>query len=443
MEILIAEDDPTLRAFLETAARDEGYDTVAVGSGDEAVGCIARRKFDVVLTDVRLPGKNGLEVLKEARRRDPHCEVIVMSAFATVEMAVEAMKEGACDFLQKPFTNETVESLLERIARRLKSEKTALAAARAEQTEIVGLEKGLREVNDLIERVAPSDSSVLLLGESGVGKELIAREIHRRSPRAAARLVSLHISAIPSHLVEAELFGHEKGAFTGAMKSREGLLELADGGTIFLDEIGDLAPEIQVKLLRFLQERSFRRVGGNREIHVDVRILAATHRDLARDVEERRFRRDLYYRLNVVPIHIPPLRERTEDIPELVAYFLRKYSISSRPVTDVSPRVLETYLRYPWPGNVRELENVISRAAILSRGPLLEEPFLDGESPNVNASLPEWFPGSPLPDFLEEIERGALKKALDISKGNKAEAARLLGVKRTTFVEKLNRYGIK
>ena len=370
LKTLIVEDDPTVRAFMKEVCAGLGHDVSAVARGDEAAVRIEKERFHLVITDVRLPGRSGIEILKLARAKHRATQVVLMTAFPTVEMAVDAMKEGAVDFLQKPFTADIAECVIRGALEKIELKKEIEALSRELPVDrMIGIDTGLRDVNVLIDRVAVGDASVLIRGESGSGKELVAREIHRRSARAAKRLVTLHLPSIPDTLVEAELFGHDKGAFTGALKERTGLLELADGGTIFLDEIGDLSPTTQAKLLRFLQERKFRRVGSNEEIDVNVRVICATHRDLGADVAANRFREDLFYRLNVVPIRVPALRERKTDIPELVEYFISKYaSRLGSTVRRAAPSVLEAYTGYSWPGNVRELENVVSRALALTQG---------------------------------------------------------------------------
>lgn len=446
MRVLIVEDDPTLRSFLAAEVADQGLSAEVLERGDDAIAAIGKRDYDLVLSDVKLPGADGLAVLKAARARLPECQVVLMTAYATVEIAVNAMKAGACEFLQKPFTAEILEGLFRAANERLELKRTIDVMERERPTaRMVGQEGGLSKIHELIRRIAPGDSGVLIFGESGVGKELVAQEIHRLSGRARKRMVSLHIPAIPETLVEAELFGYERGAFTGANKSRVGLMELADGGTIFLDEIGDLAMPTQSKLLRVLQERRFRRLGANEEISVDVRILCATNRDLAEDVRSGRFREDLYYRLNVVPLRVPPLRERPDDVPSLVEYFITRNArrLKSR-VESVSPEVLEAYQRYAWPGNVRELENVILRALALANGPILEQSFLEenpGMTHGVSAAVGQI--GFSLSEYLAREEQAAIRAALELEHGVKSRAAARLGLKRTTLIEKMSKYGMQ
>jgi two-component system response regulator HydG len=443
--ILIVEDDPTLRAFLNEVAKDLGCLATCLSRGDTALTRVSTESFGIVLTDVKLPGADGLQILKATKKRNPECEVILMTAFATVDMAIDAMKSGAREFLQKPFTSELAEAVirgaLERIA--LKQEVKALSRQIPHQ-QLIGRDTGLKDVCKIVLQVAAGDANVIIYGESGVGKELIAREIHCHSSRSKRRMVILNIAAMSETMVEAELFGHEKGAFTGAIRDREGLLELADGSTLFLDEIGDLPESIQVKLLRFTQERTFRRVGSNHERQVDVRIVCATNRDLSEAVKAGEFREDLFYRLNVVPLTVPPLRQRIQDIPILVEHFIEKVSPKLRSrIQSVAPAVIKAYQKYPWPGNVRELENVISRAVTLTSGEVLESPFLDSATNRSDMDLSALLEGKlTLPKHLESIEREAIKIVLDMEGNVKARAASRLGIKRTTLIEKMNKLGL-
>ncbi len=446
MRVLVVEDDPTLRSFLIEALRDLGLAPNAASDGRAGLAAVEKHSFDLVLCDIKLPGPSGLEVLKAARERSPSTQVVLMTAYATVELAVEAMKAGALEFLQKPFTADVVRAVVRRCADRLDMERDIQALEHDRPpVRLVGGENGLRSVRDLVERVSRGDAGVLVFGESGVGKELVAREIHRLSHRAERRFVPLHIPAMPDAMVEAELFGHEKGSFTGAMRDRAGLVEIADGGTLFLDEIGDLAPAVQSKLLRFLQERTYRRIGSNEEQEVDVRVICATNKDLSKEVAEGRFREDLFYRLNVVPIRVPPLREHLEDLPDLVDHFIRLYAGRMRAtVTSVAPGVMETFRRYRWPGNVRELENIIARALALETGTVLERAYVDEGS--VAAEGPRALiarGGFSLSEHVEALEREAIRYALELEEGVKARAAARLGIKRTTLVEKMKRYGLE
>ncbi len=446
MRLLIVEDDPTLRAFLSAAAREQGLDARVASRGDEAIRLLAEHDFDLVLSDVKLPGADGLAVLRAARARSAETQVVLMTAYATIDLAVEAMKEGAREFLQKPFTTETVEALWKAVKAQVDLRRDVDALQRSvEAPELFGEDGGLREVMSVVRRVAPGDASVLITGESGVGKELVARALHQFSGRPAARLVSLHIPSIPETLIEAELFGYVRGAFTGAHKSRAGLIELADGGTLFLDEIGDLAASAQSKLLRVLQERRFRRVGSNDETTVTIRVVAATNRDLAADIQTGRFREDLYYRLNVVPLFVPPLRDRPDDIPGLVEHFIRRHALRLRsPVRRVAPRVMELYKQYGWPGNVRELENVVCRAMSLASGEELTESYLEiGATAARGLAAAVSQPGFSLPEYLAQQEQEAIRTALKLEQGVRSRAAERLGLARTTLLEKMTKHGIQ
>lgn len=442
-KLLIVDDDPTLLSFLQKLATGLGHRVDTASRGDNALKKLERGPYDIVMTDVKLPGATGIDILREAKRTNDECQVVLMTAFATIDLAVEAMKHGASDFLQKPFAAELAEASLARVAERseMRAEIEYLKRAR-KPPPIIGWDGGLAEVREAVDRIARSPASVVIYGESGSGKELIAREIHARSLRSAKRMVTLHVPAIPETLIESELFGHEKGAFTGATAKRTGLLELADGGSLFLDEIGDLAEAAQVKLLRFLQERTFRRLGGNDEIEVDVRIIAATHRNLRELSQTGRFREDLFFRLEVVPIHVPPLRDRKSDIPAIVDHFVEKFGKEmGSPIRTVSSEVMAIYGAYDWPGNVRELENVIARAIALTQGESLVRSFLDEQvAVPVNGGQLEELP---LPEYVERIEKDAIVRALRLENGVKSRAARRLGIKRTTLVEKIARYGIQ
>jgi len=443
--ILIVEDDPTLRSFLNEVAKDLGCLVACLSRGDAALSRVSTEAFGIVLSDVKLPGADGLQILKAAKQRNPECEVILMTAFATVDMAVEAMKAGAHEFLQKPFTLELAEAVIRGALYRIALRQDVKALSRQIPLQnLIGRDTGLKAVCEIVARVAQGDANVMVFGESGVGKELVAREIHHLSPRSERRMITLNVAAMPETMVEAELFGHDKGAFTGAFRDREGLLELADGGTLFLDEIGDLPASIQVKLLRFTQERTFRRVGSNHEQRVDVRIICATNRNLNEAISMGEFREDLFYRLNVVPLTVPPLRQRIQDIPILVDYFIEKAGPKHRSqIRSVDPAVIKAYQKYPWPGNVRELENVISRAVALTSGEVLKSPFLDSATNRSAMDLSALLEGeSTLPEHLESIEREAIETALKMENNVKARAAARLGIKRTTLIEKMNKLGM-
>jgi len=375
--ILLVEDKDSLRRMIRRTLEGAKYTVDEATDGEEAVRKLGIARYHLVLTDLKLPKRDGFAVLKAAKEAFPQMPVIIMTAFGTIDLAVRAMKEGAYHFIAKPFDSDHLLLEIERaIAQfQLVVENLVLKEGLADKLgapRIVGKSKKIQEVSTLIEKVAGSGATVLLLGESGTGKELFARGLHHKSPRRARSFVAINCPAIPDNLLESELFGHERGAFTGAVGAKPGKFELADGGTLLLDEVSELSPSLQAKLLRVLQERTFERVGGTRTIEVDVRIVAASNIDLAKAVADRRFREDLYFRLNVFPIPIPPLRERLEDVPALVEHFIAKYAGRTRwQVRGISKDALQALMRYRWPGNVRELENFVERAIILATGDLL------------------------------------------------------------------------
>src|SRR5271155_2186903 len=376
--ILIVEDEAKMRRLLEFNLGEDGFETRSAADAEAGLDLLLREPVDLVLTDLKLPGMGGLEFLHAVKRADAALPVIVMTAFGTVETAVEAMKAGASDYVLKPFSLAEMRMVVhkELDVRRLREENRSLReqlGKRYEHPNIVARSPKMQETLATVERVAPTNATVLLGGERGVGKDLIARAIHEKSRRASGPFIKINSTAIPENLLESELFGYEKGAFTGAATSKPGKFELADKGTLFLDEIGDVPPVTQVKLLRVLQEREFERLGGTRTVKVDVRLIAATNRDLRAALEEGTFREDLYYRLNVVPIDIAPLRERKEDIPDLVNLFIARFAgDSGKPVKSISPAALDRLMRFEWPGNVRELQNIIERACALAKGTVLE-----------------------------------------------------------------------
>ncbi|HTM45047.1 MAG TPA: sigma-54 dependent transcriptional regulator, partial [Polyangiaceae bacterium] len=372
--VLVVDDEANARAGLAELLRDDGYTVETAADGFKALPKLEEFAPDLLLTDLRMPGMDGIELMRKAKELDPDSEVIVMTAYGAVDTAVSAMRQGASDYLTKPINVEELTLVIERVLerRRLRKEAGQLRESLSAQrriNSIVGSSKAMQQVFDTVMLVAPSRASVLITGESGTGKELIAAAIHQHSPRAARPFVKLHCAALAETLLESELFGHEKGSFTGAAGRRDGRFQQADGGTLFLDEIGEISPAIQIKLLRFLQEREFERVGGNNTIKVDVRIIAATNRDLAQLVREGKFREDLYYRLNVVSVEVPKLSARPSDIPLLAMHFLRRFaSENAKEVTGFSDEALELLARYSWPGNVRELENTVERAVVVCRG---------------------------------------------------------------------------
>jgi two-component system, NtrC family, response regulator AtoC len=447
--ILVVEDEEKLRRVIELQLASTGFDVDKAATAEEGLKIADRA--DLILTDLRLPGMDGVQFLSLIRRQNAQVPVVMMTAYGSVETAVESMKAGATDFLLKPFSLDHLMQVVYKALemRALREENRQLKeelGRRYEYDNIIGRSEAMQEIFATIERVAPTRATVLLAGESGVGKDLIARAIHFHSPRRDRPLVKINCSAIPENLMESELFGYEKGAFTGAVGSKPGKFEQADTGSVFLDEIGDVPAAIQVKLLRILQEREFERLGSNVTRHIDVRVIAATNQDLRAALEQGTFREDLYYRLNVVPMNIPPLRERKQDIPFLANHFLRKLAPDSgNEVDGISDAAMEKLVGYHWPGNVRELENVIERALILCRGSQLEADDIKLEmaprarpagDPNQHHFLPE---GLTLDQYEQEIIREALRRA----DGNKSQAARLLGLTRNALRYRLTQMGLE
>ncbi len=436
-----------MRRLLELDLSEAGYQTFSSADAEKGLDLLRREQIDLVLTDLKLPGQGGLEFLQAAKRLNGALPVVVMTAYGSVETAVEAMKAGASDYVLKPFALAEMRLVVQKEldVRRLREENRNLREALGRQynhPNIVARSPKMQEVLALVERVAATPSTVLIGGESGVGKDLIAHLIHQRSSRSSGPFVKINSTAIPENLLESELFGYEKGAFTGATASKPGKFELADKGTLFLDEIGDVPPATQVKLLRVLQEREFERLGGTRTIKVDVRLIAATNRDLRAALEQGTFREDLYYRLNVVPIDIPPLREHKEDIPDLANLFLiRLGQQSQKKLEGIKPEALRKLMDFHWPGNVRELENIVERACALAPGPFIEASDIQidhvagrnhsGQSP----LLPE---GKTLDQWEDELIREAYRRA----NGNKSEAARMLGLSRNALRYRLEKIGI-
>jgi len=445
--ILIVEDEAKMRRLLELNLGEDGFSTVSAGDAEAGLKLLRENVIDLVLTDLKLPGMDGLEFLQAVKRQNAALPVVVMTAFGSVETAVEAMKAGASDYVLKPFSLSEMRMVIhkELDVRNLREENRSLREALGKKyshPNIVARSPKMQEVLATVERVAPTNSTVLLGGESGVGKDLIARAIHEKSKRARGPFLKINSTAIPENLLESELFGYEKGAFTGAAASKPGKFELADKGTLFLDEIGDVPPAIQVKLLRVLQEREFERLGGTKTIKVDVRLIAATNRDLRAALEEGTFREDLYYRLNVVPIDIAPLRERKEDIPDLVNLFISRFAgDSGKTVESISPQAMQILVNYHWPGNVRELQNIIERACALAKGTVLEPEDIHIDArPSKSAAVGNGF----LPDgmTLEQWEDEMVQEALRRASGNKSQAARLLGLSRNALRYRLSKIGI-
>jgi len=453
-DILIVDDERSMREFLGIYLRREGYRIEAAAGGKEALAVLKARAFDLVITDLRMPDVDGLAVLAEAKRLHPDTEVIVVTAFSTTETAIAAMKAGAHDYLTKPFKIDEVGLVVSRAMekRRLSRDNVTLRdeiKGRYKLERLLGKSPPMQRVFDILRKVASTRTSVLLIGESGTGKELAARALHELSPRASHAFVGVNCGAIPESLLESELFGHLRGAFTGATSDKRGLFEAAHNGTLLLDEVAELPVSMQVKLLRVLQERKVKPVGDISEREVDVRIVAATNRDLETEVEKSTFRQDLYYRLNVIQVRLPPLRERREDLPLLVDHFIRKFSAEhGRNVVGAAPEVMSALMVYHFPGNVRELENMIERAVTLATTDWLGlDAFpnligLQAAAPSVNAFAAIADEGLDLERHLEEYERTILIKALEKTSGNRTEAARLLRVSFRSMRYRLSKLGI-
>src|SRR5215469_1564122 len=447
--ILIVEDEAKMRRLLELNLGEDGFRTLSAEDAETALKLLRQETVDLILTDLKLPGMGGLEFLQSVKESNPAIPVVVMTAYGSVETAVEAMKRGASDYVLKPFSLSEMRLVVrkELDVQQLRLENRSLREAlgkRYRHPNVIAQSAKMQEVLTTVERVAPTNSTVLLGGESGVGKDLIARAIHEKSRRPSGPFIKINSSAIPENLLESELFGYEKGAFTGAINSKPGKFELADKGTLFLDEIGDVPPAIQVKLLRVLQEREFERLGGTRTIRVDVRLVAATNRDLRAALEEGTFREDLYYRLNVVAIDIPPLREHKEDIPALANFFLEKFTRESgKPVDGITPAGMKMLIDFHWPGNVRELENIIERGVTLSAGSTLDVADIHLDPPSHRVAVPS-AAGSMLPAgmTLDQWEDEAIRDALKQANGNKSQAARALGLSRNALRYRLSKMGV-
>jgi DNA-binding NtrC family response regulator len=455
--ILLVEDRDSLREMLRTTLESEGYDVEEAADGRIAVDALSKRRFQAVITDLKLPHASGQDVLVSAREQDPDLPVVLMTAFGTLEDAVDAMREGAYDFLAKPVDPDHLLLLLDRALerRRLQLENVLLRRSFAERLgfpKILGESPALIAVSRQLQKVAPTDATVLLEGESGTGKELFARAVHHLSPRRDRPFVALNCAAIPENLLENELFGHERGAFTGADRAQSGRLELADGGTLFLDEIGELSIGLQAKLLRVLQEKSFEKLGGNRTIEVDLRLVAATNRSLRQDVSAGRFREDLYFRLAVLKIAIPPLRERVEDLSLLAEHFLEQQCASQGVGRrQFSPQALEAIHSHGWPGNVRELQNAVERAVILAEGEWIEPPHLGIEAETQDENDLESFGRMiGLDGTLDEVgerarqtaERIVIRRALEMTGGHKRKAADLLQVNYKRLLARIRDLGL-
>ncbi|MFQ6112884.1 MAG: sigma-54-dependent transcriptional regulator [bacterium] len=443
--ILIVDDEASVRESLEKALSKAGFITKTASSGNEAFAQLSKETVDIVLTDMKMPDGDGIALLKKIKKKYTDIEVILLTGYGTIESAVEAMKEGAYDFITKPFKKAVILSTVERAIERqtLAQENIYLKAQLGRgfiAEEIIGTSRAIKEVLELVERVAPLVSTILVFGESGTGKELIARAIHKKSPRSNKRFVPINCAAIPENLIESELFGHVKGAFTGAMRDKQGLFKVADGGTLFLDEISSVPLNLQVKLLRAIEHKEIMPVGSTNPEIVDVRIIAATNKNLVEEVDRGNFREDLYYRLNVVGITIPPLRDRIEDIPQLVDHFIKYYNVQlNKSIKGTDKEVMNLFMEYPWKGNVRELENVIERAMILCDGDILKLkhfPQIYTQEASSEAAV------GGLKDSLRKYERDSILKALKMSEYDKNKAAQILGMSQSTLYRKMAELGI-
>ncbi len=445
--ILIVDDEDGMRRLLSRVLTREGYETSAVANGTEALRLVASERFDLVVTDIKMPEMDGLQLLAELKEYEPSLPIIVITAYGTIENAVQALRSGAYDYIAKPFENDeiklTVAKAFER--ERLLAENRYLHAELGELYDfsgIVGGSPAMQQVYEMASSVAVSNANVLITGESGTGKELLARSIHYSSLRKEKPFIVLNCAAISEGVLESELFGHEKGAFSGALDTRKGRFERADQGTLFIDEVAEMSMAAQVKLLRVIQEHEFERVGGNKTISVDVRIVAATNKKLENQVKDGHFREDLYYRLNVVNVNVPPLRSRREDVEPLSRFFLEKYtSETGKKITDFSPRALSCLLAHDWPGNVRELQNAIERAVVLSKGSILTpRDFPQGMQGDDQICLQIPEKGGSLTDILEDLERQLIIQTLQREDGSQTRAAETLGIKRTTLRYKMEKY---
>jgi DNA-binding NtrC family response regulator len=435
IDLLIVDDDADYRSMLVRRFKRRGYQVHEACDGVDALELAARRQFDVAIVDMTMPRISGLEVLEKFKASQPECEVIMHTGEATVDTAVKAMKMGAYDYLTKPCTMAECETLVEKAAERRQLAKEnvqlkELLQRWPSEPEMVGESAAIKEIWRLIERAGPTDKAILIQGASGTGKELVARALHRRSNRADKQLVAINCAALPETLLESELFGHEKGAFTGAVSAKPGFFEVADGGTLFIDEVGEMPGSLQAKLLRVLEDGSMRRVGSIKERRVDVRLLAATNRNMADEIKAGRFREDLYYRINVMSLNLPPLRERTGDLPLLVKRFLG-------PDWQIAPEAMQALDRYDWPGNIRQLINAIDRAKILAEDNLIT---LDDLPDAMQVTLPPAEVSSTDPLNLSELERRTVRAALDEAKGNKAKAAQFLGISRRALYRLIEKY---
>jgi DNA-binding NtrC family response regulator len=450
LSTLVVEDGQSQREILRDFLRDEGYDVVEAENGDKAIEAVKNGYFDLVLLDYKMPEKDGMTVLEEVKDINTEIDVIMMTAYGSVDTAVRAMKAGAADYITKPIELEELRILIDRIAERqtLRKEneilREELRGKGVTTDQIIFKSAAMSEVVNLSGRVANSSATVLIQGESGTGKELLAKLIHNLSPRSERPMIVVNCAALSENLLESELFGHEKGAFTGASQRRIGRFEEADGGTLFLDEIGELSPAVQVKILRFLQEREFQRVGGNRTIRSDVRIISATNRNLQGAVKDGTFREDLFYRLNVVTIAVPPLRERKEDLSPLINHFFNHFAVENgKDIQGISSEARDLLLRYDYPGNVRELENIIERVVVITRGPVITSRDLPFSRSSVHPHMSEVKTWRSLKESVEDLECKMIQRALEETANHQTKAANLLGISERMLRYKLKKYGLK
>jgi len=453
IRIIVIDDEPLMRVTVHDAMAAEGYEVVSAETGKKGIELLRETEWDILITDLRLPDMDGIQILKEVKSLNPETQVILITAYGSIDSAVTAMKEGASDYLTKPFSMDELLLIIKRILRirELEEENRSLRKKVEEKfglEGLVGKSPQMIKIYDLIETVSQTDTTVLVYGESGTGKEMVANAIHFRSPRKGRPFIKVNCAALPESLLESELFGHEKGAFTGAFKQRKGRFEMADGGTLFLDEIGDISPGVQVKLLRVLQERQFERVGGNETLSVDVRLICATQKDLKEEIRKGTFREDLYYRLNVVPVNLPPLRERREDILLLADHFMDKFSKKmGKEITGLSEDAHTLLLRYPFPGNIRELENMLERAIALIKGKIIQAEDLPEEVCGQPSSIQDVYKrirgSKPLASATKLFEKEYIQTILEKTKGKKGQAAEILGISRKTLWEKIKELEIE
>lgn len=444
-KLLLVDDDKNALDGLVKILAGDGYAVSGVPSGYEALNLLSKKKFDIIVTDMKLPGMGGLNLIHEVKKKNDSLAIVLITAYSSIKTAVDAIKCGADDYLTKPVDIEELELVLEKLweKQQLVVQNQLLKEKLKDKykfSELVGGAPQMHGIFKMIEDVAPSTASILILGETGTGKELVANALHYRSDRACMPFIALHCAALSEGVLESELFGHEKGAFTGAIQSRKGRFELADGGTIFLDEVGEMSLKVQVKLLRVLEKGEFERVGGEKTIKVDVRLIAATNRNLEKEVAEGRFREDLFYRLNVITIHLPPLRERKEDIPVLSHFFVVKYAKKyKKEIHGFTPRAMEALCAHQWQGNVRELENIIERAIVLCKGTTITEEHLPGNIVQYKGDIPAI--KIPIGTSLKEAEKEIILKTLQMTHGSKSDAAKMLGISTRKIEYKVKEWG--